>query len=115
MKTYFTCILVFAFTIVWGQNNCSNAVTILLNSTTTAPSFSGETGTTAPTPLCGLSGGNGSKGKWYKFSATQNLNVTISTQLPQNNDADTRVIVYTGTCAALVCVNSNDDYKERNC
>ena len=114
MKTYFTCILIFAFTIVLGQNNCSNAVTILLNSTTTAPTFIGETGTTAPTLLCGLSGGNGSKGKWYKFLATQNLNITISTQLPQNNDVDTRVIVYTGTCAALVCVNSNDDYNGAN-
>ena len=110
-----TCVLVlfFSITSALAQTSCATAITVALNSTTTAPSFTGENGA-APTQLCGLGNGTGAKGKWYKFTATQNINVTVSTLLPQNNNSDTRLIVYSGDCSALVCVGSNDDYNGTN-
>jgi hypothetical protein len=113
MKKTLSIVLFLAVTSVIGQTNCATAITVALNSTTTAPAFSGENGT-APTQLCGLPNGAASKGKWYKFTATQNVNVTVSTQLAQNNNADTRLIVYSGNCTSLVCVASNDDYNGGN-
>lgn len=96
-----------------GQGNCNTAVTVAVGSTTTAPAFTNETGT-APTQLCGLPNGVGTKGKWYNFTATQNNSYIVSTALSQNNNADTRVIVYSGSCFGLVCVGSNDDYNGGN-
>ncbi len=109
-KTLSLFILFFSYSIIVAQADCNSAVTILLGSTTTAPAFTNETGV-APLLFCGLNNNNQipTKGKWYKFTATQNINITISTILPQNNNTDTRVIVYTGDCSALVCVGSNDD------
>ena len=108
-----TIVLFFSISLAIAQTDCSTALPIALNSTTTAPAFASETGT-APSQLCGLTGGGGTKGKWYTYTALQNNTVVVSTLLPQNNNADTRVIVYTGTCASLVCVGSNDDYNGTN-
>jgi hypothetical protein len=98
-----------------GQSNCGNAVAVLLNSVTTAPAFTTETGT-PPTAFCGLNNNNQNptKGKWYKFIATQNINITVTTLLAQNNNSDTRLIIYSGDCTALVCVGSNDDFNGSN-
>jgi hypothetical protein len=108
MKLKLLFLLCFTATIVTSQNDCSTAVAVALNSTTTAPAFTNETGI-APTNFCGLVTGS-TKGKWYKFTATQNISITVSTVLTQNSGVDTRVIVYTGDCTALVCVAANDDY-----
>lgn len=108
-KTLFLFSTFFCFSIAMAQTNCNTATEIQLNSTTTAPSFTNENGT-APTLLCGLTVNAGTKGKWYKYVATDNINVTVSTLLAQNNNIDTRVIVYSGSCGNLVCVGSNDDY-----
>jgi len=105
----------FCISFALGQSNCGNAVAVLLNSTTTAPAFINETGT-PPTAFCGLNNNNQNptKGKWYKFTATQNINITVTTALPQNNNVDTRLIVYSGDCSTLVCVGSNDDFNGSN-
>lgn len=92
-----------------AQGSCGTAIPVTVNTTTTAPAFTNENGT-APTQLCGLTNGTATKGKWYTFTATQNNTYIVSTSLSQNNNADTRVIIYSGTCAALTCVGSNDDY-----
>jgi hypothetical protein len=101
-------VFIFSISFVFAQSNCANALSVALNSTTTAPAFTNENGV-APTLLCGLNNGTGEKGKWYKFTATSDITVSISTNLPQNNNRDTRLIVYSGTCDNLVCVGSNDD------
>lgn len=114
-KTTFFIVLLLCSSFAKAQTNCSNAVAVLLSSTTTAPSFTGETGT-PPSLFCGLNNNNAnpSKGKWYKFTATQNMNITVSTLLPQNNNRDTRLIIYSGDCAALVCIGANDDFNGTN-
>ena len=110
-KTLSIFILFFIYQLSLAQANCSTPVSILLCSTTTAPAFTNETGT-VPTNLCGLTNGTGvpTKGKWYTYTALANNTVELSTNLPQNNNVDTRLIVYTGSCNNLICVGSNDDY-----
>jgi hypothetical protein len=110
-KTLFSILLLFSISIAFPQANCASALEVALNSTTTAPAFTNETGT-PPTLFCGLNNNNSlpTKGKWYKFTASQNINITVSTALAQNGNIDTRVIVYTGTCAALTCLVANDDF-----
>lgn len=112
-KTTLIFVLLFNGMFAIAQTNCSNALEVTLGSTTTAPTFTGESGT-APTALCSLPSGAGSKGKWYKYVATDNIPVIVSTLLPQNNNTDTRLIIYSGDCSALVCIASNDDYNGTN-
>ncbi|MBL7885227.1 MAG: VCBS repeat-containing protein [Flavobacterium sp.] len=112
-KTLLSLFTVFSFSLVMAQGNCNSSVTVAVGSTITAPAFTNETGT-APTQLCGLANGAGTKGKWYNFTATENNTYIVSTALSQNNNADTRVIVYSGNCFGLVCVGSNDDYNGGN-
>ncbi|QBZ99031.1 CRTAC1 family protein [Flavobacterium sangjuense] len=106
-------VLFFSLSFAVAQTSCATALNVDLNSTTTAPAFTSENGV-APTMLCGLGNGTAAKGKWYKFTATQNMYVVVSTFLPQNNNKDTRLIIYSGDCSALVCVGSNDDYNGTN-
>ena len=108
-RTLSLLMLLFSIFIVNAQTDCATALTVLLNSTTTAPAYTNETGI-PPSQLCGLNNGQGAKGKWYKFTAEQDINITVSTVLPQNNNRDTRLIIYSGECSALVCVGSNDDF-----
>jgi hypothetical protein len=115
-KTLLLVFIFFSITLSIAQSSCATALTVAIGSTTTAPAFTNETGT-VPTPLCGLTNQNNTpatKGKWYTFTATQNNTLTVSTLLPQNNNSDTRVIVYSGSCGSLTCVGSNDDYNGTN-
>ncbi len=111
-KTLFVLSMFFCISVAMAQTSCATALNVLLNSTTTAPAFTNETGA-APTQFCTLNNNNQAptKGKWYRYVATQNGDVTISTYLPQNNNTDTRVLVYTGLCSGTMnCVIANDDY-----
>lgn len=93
---------------VWGisQLSCNNALNVTLG-TQNVPGITGA----APTNLCGLSYGAGTAGMWYKFIPTQNGSITVSTVIGGQN-IDTRLIVYSGSCEALVCIAANDDYSD---
>ncbi|MGV9004672.1 FG-GAP-like repeat-containing protein [Flavobacterium sp.] len=108
-KTLPLLVLFFSTAILMAQSNCGNAISVMINSTTTVSAYSTDNGV-APTELCGLTAGAAPKGKWYKYTATSNINMSVSTVLSQNNNRDTRLIVYSGSCDALVCIGSNDDY-----
>ncbi|ASK30938.1 RNA-binding protein [Chryseobacterium sp. T16E-39] len=97
--------LVVLFNITWGiaQLTCASAVDLTAG-THTAPAVTG----TAVTSVCGL-GSLGTAGLWYKYTATQDKSVTVSTVIAGQN-IDTRLIVYKGTCGALACVAANDDF-----
>lgn len=103
-KKLFFSIFLLNFVWIFAQTNCGNALNLTLG-THTVNTLTG----TAPTILCGLSSGAGTAGIWYQYTPTQNANVTVSTAIGGQN-IDTRVIVYSGSCAALTCVASNDDY-----
>lgn len=101
---------------VYAQSSCSTAQTVAVGSTTVTPNYINESGT-APTLLCGLINPNGvpaPKGKWFKFVATTDGLIKVSTVLPINGTIDTRLIVYSGDCNNLVCVGSNDDFNNGN-
>ena len=50
-----------------------------------------------------------SMANWYKYTPTNNYNVTLTSDLPQNICKDTNFNVYTGSCTALTCFTSDDN------
>lgn len=52
---------------------------------------------------------NASMAEWYVYTPTENHSVTVTSDLPQNLCKDTNFSIYTGTCAGLTCVGSDDD------
>ncbi|MCB0795435.1 MAG: VCBS repeat-containing protein [Flavobacteriales bacterium] len=67
------------------------------------------TGPDVPSPDCSLNNQLADHGEWYVYTATQDAQVTVSTDLPINSGIDTRIQVYTGTCGNLTCVAGDDD------
>ena len=89
-----------------GQNSCTLAVQI----TSGTHIVAAINGTQIPTPICAANGtGNTTAGEWYMYIPTADHNVTITTDLPQNNGTDTRFHVYTGVCGSLSCFSGDDD------
>jgi len=54
--------------------------------------------------------------KWYSYTPTANVVARINTNIVPTNPAggDSRVSVFTGTCAALVCYAASDDVSATN-
>lgn len=88
-----------------AQTSCANPVIINTTGTYSVP---GITGNPAPS-ACGLEYGIGTAAAWYKYTPTEDKNITISTVIAGQSN-DTRIMVYTGDCTTLACVISNDDY-----
>jgi hypothetical protein len=63
------------------------------------------------------SAGTALTGAWYKFTATENGYLTVSSAIEPNDPGsnanpdgiDTRLSILSGTCDALACYNGNDD------
>jgi hypothetical protein len=91
-------------TCVFAQLTCATAVT-LNPGTVTAPNVTGD----PPLTACTLTGGPGTKGLWYKYTPTANKTIKITTSSAGQN-ADTRLMVFSGNCTTLNCVTANDDY-----
>jgi hypothetical protein len=98
--------LLFAAQFSNAQDTCASAVPI---------SAAGEwvvtavNGTQVPSPICADNGAGATAGEWYKYTPTQDYTVVVTANLPINNGKDTRVHVYTGSCAALNCYAGDDD------
>lgn len=90
---------------VSAQSTCANAQVV----TAGTYSFATVDGTEVPQPICASGGGGATAGKWYKYTAPDNLQVTVTTDFAINNNVDNRVHIYTGTCGALTCWEGNDD------
>lgn len=84
------------------NDNCSGAVNIncgqAINGTTAGAAIDAA-------PFCGTS--ITAPGVWYTFIGSGGSE-TVSTCTTAS--FDTKISVYTGTCAALVCVDGNDDF-----
>jgi hypothetical protein len=96
---------------LFAQQNCGSAVEITANGTITAPAITGtyvtscdQTNPDAAGPYYGV---------WYKYTATSNGTVALTSNLPANvapNSVDTRLSVWQGaSCSALTCVGGADD------
>ncbi|MCO5273394.1 MAG: FG-GAP-like repeat-containing protein [Flavobacteriales bacterium] len=88
-----------------AQGTCATAIPVVNASYHVAQIDGPE----PPTLICTGGAMVGSKGRWYKYTATEDTTLVITTDLPQNNGTDTRVQVYTGTCGNLVCHAGDDD------
>ncbi|SEW45673.1 Por secretion system C-terminal sorting domain-containing protein [Chryseobacterium wanjuense] len=97
-------VLLLNSTWVLAQLTCATAVPLSVG-TITAPNVTGD----APTTACSL-GTPGSKGLWYKYTPTENKTIKVTTSAAGSNNADTRLIVFTGNCTALSCLIANDDF-----
>jgi PKD repeat protein len=89
----------------WAQNTCATAQIITVGNYSTGS----INGTDVPNPVCASGGGGATAGEWYKYTPTQNYQVTVTTDLSSNPNVDNRVHVYTGNCGALVCLAGDDD------
>jgi len=93
-----------------GANTCANASNITSASgATTLLTCSALTGTY--NPGCFGSPATTPKAKWFKYTPTSNGEITISSDIADNPIAttDTRLSLFSGTCAALTCLALNDD------
>ncbi len=89
---------------------CANATTITCGQTLTGTTV-GATSTGEPTTACAVGGlvPSTSPGVFYRFVGNGQT-VTFSTcSGPTATTGDTKLFVYTGTCAALTCVGADDD------
>ncbi|WP_209390041.1 T9SS type A sorting domain-containing protein [Chryseobacterium sp. RR2-3-20] len=98
----------------FGQADCAGALAIASGSTTTVASYTGT--------YIGTCAGSGAattpKAMWYKYTPTANGEVTVSSNLTQNDGVlktdDTRLSIITGACTALSCYGGNDDISASN-
>lgn len=84
----------------YSQNTCATAVPITAGVHTIAVIDGTNITTSCSTPALA---------EWYVYTPTQNYNVTVTSDLPQNICKDTNFEVYTGNCGALVCFSGDDD------
>lgn len=87
-----------------ANDSCINATTVTCG-TTVAGSNIGATGAGQPTASCTTT--PGSFGVWYKYTGTGQYTVFSTCNAAS---FDTKLNVYSGTCAALTCVTGNDNF-----
>lgn len=87
-----------------AQNTCATAISITPGTFTVAT----LTGT-PPTLICVGATTVTSAGAWYRFTAAHDTTMQVSSHVAGYPDIDTRMHVYTGTCAALACYAGDDD------
>src|SRR6476620_6792849 len=92
-----------------AQDSCAGAVAISGPGTYTVGVING----TPTTVICADNGVNeqlNPGSEWYIYTPAADHTVTITTDIAANNPRkDTRVHIYTGTCAALTCFAGDDD------
>ena len=105
-KNYLLILFVLSSIMTFAQDNCATAIPI-----SSAGTFTVETinGTELPAIACNLTNTSANAAEWYAYTPSQNFSVTISSDLVENICLDTRLRVYSGTCAALTCVAGDDD------
>jgi hypothetical protein len=99
-------VFIFMFQLSQSQNNCASALPITAGTYT----IDAINGTQVPSQLCLLPNyGVATATEWYSYTPTENHSVTVTTDLLVNACRDTRLHVYSGSCAALVCIGGDDD------
>ncbi|HMC96755.1 MAG TPA: hypothetical protein VKG92_03835, partial [Flavobacteriales bacterium] len=88
-----------------GQSSCLTAMAI-----TPGTYATGVVNGAPNAPTC--YGGTGAAALWYTYTATVDTTMQVLTHVVGIPDTDTKVSVYSGTCAALVCMVGDDDAGE---
>ena len=89
---------------VLAQGTCASALPVSFGQHA-VPVLTGE----APTLICVGPSDMGANGAWYTFTPAEDTTVTISTAVVGLPYVDTRMHVYTGSCASLTCYSGDDD------
>ncbi len=88
------------------NDNCADALTLSCGQTVTG-STAGATPDFASTITCTTTFTSAMRGVWFNFTPTASGNTTLSLC---GSGYDTKLGVFTGSCAALNCVAGNDDF-----
>lgn len=108
--------VLFSYFNVHAQLSCASPTVITQTGSFVAPAVTGTYATTcynSPT----TDAGGVMNGIWYSFTPATSGQVTINSNLTSNVaplSNDTRLSVFTGTCAALVCYDGSDDVSATN-
>jgi len=84
------------------NDNCSNATPIGCNTTVTGTTVGA---TVDAAPFCGTS--ITAPGVWYRLTGTGQ---TVTVNTCTGTTYDSKISVYSGTCASLTCISGNDDF-----
>ncbi len=114
MKKLLLGLMLAASQFAMAQLTCATA-TAVTPGTHTAPAITTGTYVTS----CDTSNGDNAAPNsiWYSYTATANGQLVVSSNISTNVaplSNDTRVSIYSGTCAALTCVAGNDDVSGSN-
>lgn len=95
-------LLMIAPAILNAQNTCSTALLV------TPGSYIVDTIDGDVSPTSCLASGE-TAGEWYVYTASNNYNLVVTTDLAVNSGGDTRFQVYNGNCGSLTCYAGDDD------
>ena len=91
-----------------AQNiTCIDAQVISGSGTISVATF--MSGQTPPNPYCTSSSGAPWGARWYLYQPSVDGLATVTSDLVSNGVVDTRVTIYSGDCANLICLYGNDD------
>lgn len=93
-------------TMAYAQDSCENALEVtagMFTVDTISSAFPGETCT---------GGSDALNAEWYKYTAADDYEIIVSTDLSQNAGKDTRIQIYAGSCGNLECIGGDDDAGE---
>ena len=110
-KNYFLFFLILFSVTSFAQDNCATAVPIANAGTYTVGTING---TELPAISCNLTNTSASAAEWYAYTPSQNYTVTVTSDLNENICLDTRLRIYSGTCASLTCIGGDDDSGNNN-
>jgi len=96
--------LLFGIQLSIAQNTCATATSLLYGAYIANINANSQ----APAIFCEGSGA-ATGAKWYKFTASENVFINLTTDLDLNLNKDTRFQVYTGTCGNLTCYTGDDN------
>ncbi|MDA0973961.1 MAG: FG-GAP-like repeat-containing protein [Bacteroidetes bacterium] len=88
-----------------AQSTCASAP-VIDTGNYLVPSVNGSE---VPSPVCASGGDNADHGIWYRYGNVEDLTLTVSTDLEENEGIDTRVHIYSGECGNLSCLGGDDD------
>ncbi|MFD2551458.1 FG-GAP-like repeat-containing protein [Bizionia sediminis] len=112
MKTKLLFLICLSAATAFAQTSSNTCVEAETASALTQPgiySVASIDGSQAPNLICDGSTVVASLGEWFTYTPSSDTYLTVSTDLDQNSGGDTRVHIYSGTCAALVCEGGDDD------
>jgi hypothetical protein len=104
-KITFIVVFVLGIQISFAQNTCATALPI----TAGTHVIDAINGTEVSTPVCAANGTGQTAAEWYAYTPSQNLSITVTSDLSVNICKDSRLHIYTGTCGTLTCIAGDDD------